>query len=97
MLNMPPYEICRLCFFRQSEVCPKCSYDGDCAEFELNPLAKLEHLTSFPIDEFNNGMPPHVRQVVVGVYLKLLIDYIGDKNERENIHPIRSITGLRDR
>ena len=72
---LPPYSSCQLCSNSMNDIClERCAPAGDYQDFKLKEIA-LENAPRFPLKEFMEQMPPKVRQVVVGAYISLLVDY----------------------
>ena len=78
-------DLCRLCYNRTNELCDPCSRGGELMSFELHPNASLENLSKFPIKEFLESFSPHVRQVIVAVYIKLMFDQMGGSDGTQKI------------
>lgn len=69
----PNQEGCKLCSYYVSDVCGECQEDGKFPWFEARRDLQVEDLPRFPLKEFNNGMPPKMRQIVLGVYMDLVV------------------------
>lgn len=78
----PPAWCSAICYNSLSDLCNEdCAVAGDCRHFKLKRGVKLQHLARFPLEEFLDGMPAHVRQIVIGIYMAKISDYLQDRDE----------------
>lgn len=82
-MALPPFTTCRVCRNRLSDLClEECAPARDYRWFELQAGVGFLDLPRFPLHEFLNDMHPHVRQVVVAVYLAKITDFLQGVSSR---------------
>ena len=73
----PPAWCSAICYNSLSNLCIEdCAIAKDCRHFKLKRGIQLEQLARFPLEEFLNEMPPHARQIVIGIYMSKISDYL---------------------
>lgn len=72
-INLSPHLACKLCRNNLSDVCGTCLQDSQFPWFEARRNLTLDDLPRFPLQDFNNGMPVKMRQIVIGIYMDIIV------------------------
>lgn len=73
-ISLPKYSTCRVCIFYLSDRCEPCINNGKESFFKPRANLLLEDLPLFPREEFEDGMPVKMRQIVIALYMEKIME-----------------------